>query len=84
MPVNVPEIRCGARTSNIPKPAGARTSEGMEQSDMFRERNEWLSTEAKRRSGTASGSYLQLPREESPRAKDGEGRKSTLFNSLRR
>ena len=28
---------------------------------MFRERNEWLSTEAKRRSGTVSGSYTQLP-----------------------
>jgi len=46
---------------NIPKPARVRTSERMEQSDMFLERNEWLSTEAKRRRGTVSGSYTQLP-----------------------
>ena len=45
---------------NIPKPARVRTSEKMERSDMFRERNERLSTEAKRRRGTVSGSYTLL------------------------
>ena len=74
MPVNVPEFRCGARTSNIPKPARARTSERMEQSDMFRERNEWLSTEAKRRSGTVSGSYtLLLGGKDTIKARSQEG-----------
>ena len=74
MPVNVPEFRCGARTSNIPKPARVRTSERMERSDMFRERNERLSTEAKRRSGTVSGSYtLLLGGKDTIKARSQEG-----------
>ena len=46
----------------------------MERSDMFRERNEWLSTEAKRRSGTVSGSYtLLLGGKDTIKARSQEG-----------
>ena len=59
---------------NIPKPARVRTSERMERSDMFRERNERLSTEAKRRSGTVSGSYtLLLGDRDTRKARSQEG-----------
>ena len=46
----------------------------MERSDMFRERNEWLSTEAKRRRGTVSGSYtLLLGGKDTIKARSQEG-----------
>ena len=59
---------------NIPKPARVRTSEKMERSDMFRERNERLSTVAQRRRGTVSGSYtLLLGGKDTIKARSQEG-----------
>jgi hypothetical protein len=59
---NLPEFRCGARPSFLLP--GALPHEGINEGKarMFPERNEWLSTGAQRRSGTATRSYAKYRR----------------------